>query len=368
MVDKFKSRRRNASLVPELRSTLLAAAVMSLFHAPAAFAQESAPAELATVTVIGTTPLPGVGQALNEIPAPAQTATGADIARSQSLDLTGFMKRNLSGVYINDVQNNPFQPDVSYRGYTASPLLGTPQGLSIYMDGVRLNQPFGDVVGWDLIPRAAIDSLTLMPGSNPLFGLNTLGGALSIQTKDGRTSPGTAVQTIYGSHNRRAVEFEHGGSNSKGVNWFVTGNRFSEDGWRDNSPSDVRQLFSKLGWADAKTDLSLTLAVADNRLTGNGLQEQRLLSRDYRSVYSKPDETVNKSIFLNLSGKHSLNDEVLLSGNAYYRKIKTSTLNGDINHDSLDQSLYQPSAARKGLSSIGMPNSSPTWVRTRRPR
>ena len=125
-----------------------------------------------------------------------------------------------------------------------------------------------------------------MPGSNPLFGLNTLGGALLIQTKDGRTSSGTASQANYGSNNRRAVEFEHGGSNDKGLNWLVTGNRFSEDGWRDSSPSDVRQLFGKLGWADAKTDFSLTVAVADNRLTGNGLQEQRMLSRDYRSIYS----------------------------------------------------------------------------------
>ena len=101
--------------------------------------------------------------------------------------------------YVNEVQNNPFQPDVSYRGYTASPLLGTPQGLSVYLDGMRLNQPFGDVVSWDLIPRMAIASLTLMPGSNPLFGLNTLGGALALQTKDGKTSPGTAVEARLGS-------------------------------------------------------------------------------------------------------------------------------------------------------------------------
>ena len=91
---------------------------------------------------------------------------------------------------------------MNYRGYTASPLLGTPQGLSVYMDGVRLNQPFGEIVSWDLIPRIAISTSSLMPGSNPLFGLNTLGGALSIQTKDGRLAKGTAVQAVYGSDMR----------------------------------------------------------------------------------------------------------------------------------------------------------------------
>ena len=111
------------------------------------------------------------------------------------------------------MQGNPFQPDVNYRGYTASPLLGTPQGLSVYMDGVRLNQPFGDIVSWDLDSAdAAIASTTLMPGSNPLFGLNTLGGALSIQTKSGVTHPGTMLQASYGSDVRRAFDFEHGGT------------------------------------------------------------------------------------------------------------------------------------------------------------
>ena len=63
------------------------------------------------------------------------------------------MNRRLNGVYLNEMQGNPFQPDVNFRGYTASPLLGTPEGISVYLDGVRQNQPFGDVVSWDLIPR-----------------------------------------------------------------------------------------------------------------------------------------------------------------------------------------------------------------------
>src|SRR5436190_16475280 len=150
------------------------------------------------IDVISTTPLPGVDLPREEIAAPVQTATDKDIEKAGALDLSEFLNRRLANVHINEIQGNPFQADVNYRGYTASPLLGTPQGLSIYMDGVRLNQPFGDVVSWDLIPRIAISSTTLMPGSNPLFGLNTLGGALSIQTKNGRDNPGTVVQANSG--------------------------------------------------------------------------------------------------------------------------------------------------------------------------
>ncbi|MEQ1775125.1 MAG: TonB-dependent receptor [Burkholderiales bacterium] len=307
---------------------------------------KSTATQLPQVEVIGTTPLPGIGLAREQIPSPVQSATDADIQRGNSLNLSDFLNRNIGSVHINEMQNNPFQPDVNYRGFTASPLLGTPQGLSVYLDGVRLNQPFGDVVSWDLIPKSAISSITLMPGSNPLFGLNTLGGALSIQTKDGRSHPGAAVQAYIGMKARRATEFEYGNSNQT-LDWFVTGNVFKEHGWRDDSPSRVGQLFGKLGWRNAATDLKLTLAHANNKLTGNGLQEQNLLAGNYASVYTKPDVTENQSTFLNLALNHNINNNTVFSANAYYRRILTRTLNGDINEGSLDQDVYQPNAGEQ---------------------
>ncbi len=320
----------------------VAISAICLVSSASAFAQTDR--TLTPVEVIGSTPLPGIGQPRNEIAAPVQSATSRDVQRSGALDLSDFMNRSLGSVHVNDIQGNPYQLDVNYRGYTASPLLGTPQGLSVYMDGVRMNQPFGDVVSWDLIPKGAIASLTLMPGSNPLFGLNTLGGALSVQTKDGRSHPGTSLELGFGSHERRSLAFEHGGFNDKGLSWYLNANLFSERGWRDSSPSRTRQLFGKFGWRYADTDLKLTLAHADNQLTGNGVQELSMLARDYASVYTKPDDTNNQATLLNLAATHVINDNLLFSGNLYYRHIKTSTLNGDINGDALSQSIYQPSA------------------------
>ncbi|HUL67478.1 MAG TPA: TonB-dependent receptor [Burkholderiaceae bacterium] len=302
------------------------------------------PQELEPVTVIGVTPLPGLGVPKDRVPANVQAAGAEDIERTHALDLTNFMNRRLGSVYINEVQNNPFQPDVNFRGYTASPLLGTQQGLSIYMDGVRLNQPFGDVVSWDLIPKSAISTMALMSGSNPLFGLNTLGGALSVQTKDGIHNPGTSVQLSAGMHERYAGEFETGGSQAQGVHWFATGNRFSENGWRNDSPTDVTQLFGKLGYRAGQTDVALSIGLARTDLTGNGFQEQGFLQRDYASVYTKPDNTKNKSGLINLALTQGLAEHVSVSGNVYYRKIKTDTFNGDANDDSFDQNLYQPNA------------------------
>jgi outer membrane receptor protein involved in Fe transport len=299
------------------------------------------------VTVVEAAPLPGVDLPIEKIPAPVQTATSEEIELSKALDLSSFLARRFNSVFANEIQNNPFQPDINYRGYTASPLLGTPQGLSVYMDGVRLNQPFGDVVSWDLIPRLAVSTTTVMPGSNPLFGLNTLGGALAIQTKNGAIAPGTSAQATYGSDVRRSIEFEHGGHKSSGLNWYLAGNLFKEDGWRDDSPSDVRQVFGKLGWQRSGSDVFVSVGHADNTLNGNALQEIGFLDRDYASVYTKPDTTENRSTFFNVTGRHGLTARISVSGNIYYRDIHTNSFNGDINEDSLDQAVYQPNAAEQ---------------------
>jgi len=263
--------------------------------------------------------------------------------------------RAVGSVTVNEMQGNPFQPDINYRGFSASPLLGTPQGLSVYVDGVRVNQPFGDVVSWDLIPRSAIASITVMPGSNPLFGLNTLGGALAVQTKDGVRNPGTSVQLLGGSHGRLAAEFETGGRDAdSGTHWFISGNRLHERGWRVASPSDLGQLFAKLGRTTRDGDISLTAALADNELTGNGLQEGGALQRDRTSVRTIPDITKNRALFLNLAATHALSDTLTFSGNAYYRNIRTRTTNGDVNDEALGESLYQPGAGeRSALAAAG---------------
>src|SRR5258706_106443 len=199
------------------------------------------------VEVIGVTPLPGLGVPAAQVPANVQAVTGAEIMRQHPLNLPEFMSQRLSGVNVNENQGNPFQPDLTYRGFAVSPLLGTSQGISVYQDGVRINEPFGDTVNWDLIPTAAISTINLIPGSNPLFGLNTLGGALSIRTKSGAQYPGTAATLYGGSFGRRSFDVQHGGANGE-LDYFASASAFREDGWRVQSPSDVRQFFSKLGW------------------------------------------------------------------------------------------------------------------------
>jgi outer membrane receptor protein involved in Fe transport len=293
-----------------------------------------------TIEVISATPLPSIGLPIDQVPSNVQVIKGSDLKSQQSLNLADYLNNNLSGVNVNEAQNNPYQADVNYHGFTASPLLGTPQGLSVYQDGVRINEPFGDTVNWDLIPKNAISNIALMPGSNPLFGLNTLGGALSINTKNGDQYPGFGAQAYAGSWGRWAVEGEGGGKLDNGANYFFAGNKFKETGWRDSSPSDVLQGFGKLGWSNEKTRFDLSFSGADNSLVGNGYQAETLMQNlGYNSIYTKPDQTKNKMSFINLNMSHSFSNQLLLSANVYYRHTKTSTMNADVND--LYESLYE---------------------------
>jgi outer membrane receptor protein involved in Fe transport len=290
--------------------------------------------------VIGTTPLSGLGLPLNQIPANVQTADSEALQRQQTLGLADYLNNNFSGVNVNESADNPFQLDINYHGFTASPLLGTPEGLSVYVDGVRVNESFGDTVNWDLIPESAISTVTLMSGSNPIFGLNTLGGALTVHTKSGHDNPGTEFEAYGGSFGRRSLQGESGGELGN-FDYFVTGTYFDETGWRDNSPTRVWQGFGKVGWENDRTDIDLSYTYADTSLYGNGATPVSML--DYlREASYTPDYTQNLLHFVNLTATQFLTDKLLLSANLYYRHLITASINGNVNDSYLSADYTGP--------------------------
>ncbi len=287
--------------------------------------------ELETVEVVGTMPIPGIGVPINQVPANVQAASGKSINEQKSLNVAQFMDNNLGSVAVNDTVGNPYQSDVMYRGFAASPLLGTPQGLSVFLDGVRVNEPFGDIVNWDLIPANAVANINLIPGSNPLFGLNTLGGALSVHTKSGDSNPGTSATITGGSWGRREFEFDAGGKQDR-FDYFVAGNVFHEDGWRTASESDISQLFTKLGWQDDKSNLDLSVMLADNKM--NGIQGLPLeMQGNMQQAYSVPDSIKNQLGMITLNGSHFISEEKLLAGNVYLRQSLANGFNSNANNN-----------------------------------
>ena len=262
------------------------------------------------------------------VPANVQRALAEQLQRSQALDLTDFLNRQFSSVSINHAQNNPLQPDFNFRGFTASPLLGLPQGLSVYENGVRINDPFGDTINWDLIPVSAIDNVRMLAGAQPVFGLNTLGGALSLRMKNGFGQQGTQLDAYGGAFGRLGTSLQVGGNDGR---WGYYGDvdYFKEDGWRDHSYSDALRVYGALSRHESDWAVDLSAAYANTKLRGNGPAPAELLAIDRSAVFTYPDITQNEHAQLILEGSRSLSDVLRLSGNVFYRRLDTDTFNGD---------------------------------------
>ena len=300
----------------------------------AASAPAVADVELERVVVRGQRlqdigPMPGLALDRDRIPGNVQSATRQQLGEAHATDLASYMNRQFQSVSINDYAGNPFQLDLNYRGFTASPQVGTAQGLSVFFDGVRVNEPFGDVVNWDLIPMNALERFDLFPGSNPLFGLNTLGGALALRSRSGFSSTGAEVEVLGGSWGRRQVKASVGGHAGEFAGFAAT-NLFDEDGWRNNSPSKVRQTFGRGDWRGDSASLTLSALHADNRLIGNGLVPIEMARQQWDSVFTSPDESRNKLTQLALGGQLDISDSFSLTGQIYRRDSRRSGVSGDI--------------------------------------
>lgn len=280
-------------------------------------------------------PLEGLALEREQIPGNIQSVSREDIKQSMATSMGDLLNSQLQSINVNDYQGNPFQMDITYRGFSASPQIGTPQGLSVFLDGVRVNEPFGDVVNWDLIPMNALSGMELFPGSNPLFGLNTLGGAMSLRTKNGFDDAGSELRFQGGSWDRKKGELSAGWNNGT-LGGFVAFTGFDEEGWRNHSPSQVNQGFARLDLRGDNYSLKFSTLVVGNNLIGNGLVPVDSYQKDPQSVFTSPDATQNQLQQYTLGGELFLNDQWSVTGQIYRRDSSRQSISGDIYEDFRD--------------------------------
>ncbi len=303
---------------------LLVTAAFDTAHAQTAPA--GAPVNVTDVVVVGSSPLLGSGMDRNQIPAATQVLGTRDIDRTGIPSLTGAILDNIASATVNDTEGNIFQPDIVFRGFVASPTAGASQGLAIYVNGARFNDPFGDTVNWDLIPTAAIDTVNV-EASNPVFGLNALGGSVNVQLKNGFTYQGASLTAYGGMYDRGSGILEYG----KQVGNFAvyaTGEITHDGGYRQTSASDIYRLYGDLGWRGENGELHLGVTAADNTLGNPGATPVQALNSSISNIFTAPNEVYNKYVGVNLNGNWSLNDTTSVQGVAYYDTLTQRVPNG----------------------------------------
>jgi iron complex outermembrane recepter protein len=289
-------------------------------------AQESL--TLPLIEVIGTTPVAGSEINRDKIPSNVQIAPSSDFDHATSPNLVDAITRALPGVSRGDQTGNSFQPDFNYRGFTASPVPGTPEGIAVYQNGTRINEAFGDTVNWDFIPEMAVNRMMLAP-SNPVYGLNALGGAVSIEMKNGFNYQGAQGEFTGGSYGRIGASAQAGGQKGS-VSAYITADAVNDAGWRDfSSSSQLRRVYVDFGARGEQTEFHLSFTGADNRLGSVAAAPVEMLTQRWSSVYTWPQNTHNQLAFLQASANYKPTDTFSLQANAYYRGFRQSHIDGN---------------------------------------
>ena len=283
------------------------------------------------ITVIGTSPLLGSGIDRDKVPANTAVLDSADIAREGTPDVLHALDTKVSGLSLDSAAGNPFQPTLFYNGFESSPLQGTSQGLAVYLNGVRFNQAFGDTVNWDLIPDIAISRVNV-EGSNPVFGLNALGGSVNVRLKDGFSYEGIEADISGGSFGQILGEFQYG-KQIGDTALYVAGSEEHQDGWRDLQSSDIQNLYADLGWRHDDLELHADITLANSALNGPGTAPVELLAADPAAQFTAPNLVANKFAQFAVSGDWTLNDRISLQGSAYYSYFLQRVVNGNTAND-----------------------------------
>lgn len=286
-------------------------------------------AEQATLQtiVVTATAIPGASIDIDKIPGNVQVLSASDLIREGSASLTTALNSNLSSVNINDDLDDPFQPDILYRGFEASPVLGTPQGLAVYQNGVRINEAFGNTVNWDLFPDIAIQQVELV-SSSPVYGLNALGGAISVTMKNGFTYQGTDLELSGGSYGQRAITGQFG-VNSGIFGFYLAGRALDWDGWRWFSNDRMRELYAVLSAHTDRSTLDFSYTRADNSMNGQGSAPVQELAVNRSLVFTGPQTNINTLNFFTLNGTLKLVAGWSLQGVLYYRDYAQTVSNGN---------------------------------------
>ena len=283
--------------------------------------------ELPTFDVVATTPLGGGQINVAQSPFAVWQTSAQDLQTFNDTTLPDALARSAPGVTVGSVSGNEFEPDLSYRGFDATAVTGTPQGLAVYQNGTRINEAFGDVVNWDLIPANAIDRTTII-AANPIFGLNALGGAVTVTMKNGFTWDGFEADFEGGSFLRAQEEIQYG---KQFGNWsvYAAATQINDGGWRVAEASQLTNFYGDLGYKANGFESHLQLTAGNTQFGVAAFTPIQQLQTNWGSVYTIPQTTYNQMVMLQWTGAYAYSPTLNFQGGAYFRQFNQQHIDGN---------------------------------------
>ena len=154
---------------------------------------------------------------------------------------------------------------------------------------MRINEAFGDTVNWELIPENAIDRTAIIAG-NPIFGLNALGGAVTVTMKNGFTWQGFEADLRGGSFGRAQEELQYG---KQIGDWsvYAAATQINDGGWRVDGASQITNFYGDVGYKANGFESHLQLTAGDSQLGAAAFTPIQLLQNNWGSVFTVPQTT-----------------------------------------------------------------------------
>ena len=289
-----------------MRQTLsFAALAVSLSVSPLAAQQPDTLARdtvsvLPTIEVVGSILAPGGPGIGSGVPARTSTITNEQLEAWEPRVVSDLLAGQ-PGFSLYDDLGSPFKTTVSTRGFYASPVVGLPQGVSVFLDGVPVNEADAAQVNFDLLPLEHVRRVELLSGTASLLGPNSLGGSMNLLTNHGGGPISGEVELTGGSYESFSGEGSVGGS-TNGWNFYAGGGYNTEEGWRQVTSAEGYNGFLNLGRAAERSGFNLQILRAESRAEPAGSLPE--------SVFEiKPDSNLSAQDFEDLRQWH-----VALSG------------------------------------------------------
>jgi outer membrane receptor protein involved in Fe transport len=204
---------------------------------------------------------------LARTPFTAQVVTGTDLTPTSGALAEALAE--LPGVTLTNQTGNPGQIDLRVRGFSVSPIVGVPQSVSVFVDGVRVNEADASQVHLSLIPEGAIERVEFVRGPVGVFGKNSLAGALNFVTRRAGDTPVMEVELLGGAFGAAGGLVRASGALGA-AHGLVMGSYRRAEGWRLLESSEELSLFAKLGWRGERTDAWVSYTFEADSLEGPG--------------------------------------------------------------------------------------------------
>jgi outer membrane receptor protein involved in Fe transport len=299
------------------------------------------------IVVIGR--LPQVPLPPSRVAASVQAIDAAEARRSGRSGLLESLAGQVPGLSLTDEQGTAYQLDLSLRGFQGTPVTGVPQGVSVFLDGVRVNEPTAEEINFDLLPTDDLDRVEVIPGPSVVFGRNTLGGAINLITLRGKEGASVSAEASAGSAGFYKYRARLSGQRGP-VDFYLSGTGVDDDGWRQASGARLGKAFAKLGLRTGDNDLILSYQHVDNRISQPGPLPPQDLARDRTANYTAGDFFAPRLDQLALNARRDLGELFTLSANGFWRLLRVEQFNVNLTAD--NSRLFSRAASAGGTVQV----------------